>query len=161
MINKIGVENFRVFKDYTEFELRPLTLLTGPNNAGKSSLTKLLLLLNNGFQKLNFNKGKHNLEDYFKILNWDKNSYELLINIDYQNNLLDEEFYCEFIYNYADLNGILIKNNEVTLLKFTPYLIDEDEEEEGEYEDQYQDFTLSFNINYLIDMIYSYKINLY
>jgi hypothetical protein len=26
MINKIGVENFRVFKDYTEFELRPLTL---------------------------------------------------------------------------------------------------------------------------------------
>jgi AAA15 family ATPase/GTPase len=50
MINKIGIENFRVFKDYTEFELRPLTLLTGPNNAGKSSLTKLLLLSKNGIK---------------------------------------------------------------------------------------------------------------
>jgi len=41
----LGLENFRVFKDYTEFDFAPLTLLTGANNSGKSSLVKALLLL--------------------------------------------------------------------------------------------------------------------
>ena len=71
MINKIGIENFRIFKEYTEFELKPITLLIGPNNAGKSSFTKLLLLLKNGIQKLNFTEGMHNLESFDKVLNWD------------------------------------------------------------------------------------------
>jgi predicted ATPase len=41
----LGIENFRIFKDYTEFDFAPLTLLTGANNSGKSSLIKALLLL--------------------------------------------------------------------------------------------------------------------
>ena len=177
MINKIGVENFRVFKNYTEFELRPLTLLTGPNNAGKSSLTKLLLLLNNGFQQLNFKKGKHNLEDFDKILNWENDSQELLIKIDYQNDLLNEDFYYEFKYINSDLRSISIKNNEVTLLTFIPYLKQEtvdylkkedevgfDFDFEEEYDpivEQYQNFTLSFNINYVIDLFNNYNIKFY
>ena len=68
MIKKIGVENFRVFKEYTEFELRPITLLTGPNNSGKSSFTKLLLLLQNGLEHLNFKSGYHNLENFENVL---------------------------------------------------------------------------------------------
>lgn len=40
-----GLENFRVFKDYTWFDFAPITILVGPNNSGKSSLTKALLLL--------------------------------------------------------------------------------------------------------------------
>jgi len=51
MIKKIGIENFRVFKDYTEFKLAPITVLTGPNNSGKSSLIKLLSLLKYSFTK--------------------------------------------------------------------------------------------------------------
>lgn len=39
-----GLENFRVFKDYTYFDFAPITILTGPNNSGKSSLNKALLL---------------------------------------------------------------------------------------------------------------------
>ncbi|GAA4053448.1 AAA family ATPase [Flavobacterium chungnamense] len=54
MIKKIGVKNFRVFKDYTEFEIRLITILTGPNNSGKSSFSKLLLLLKNGIEELVF-----------------------------------------------------------------------------------------------------------
>jgi AAA15 family ATPase/GTPase len=45
MKNKLTVENFRVFKDTTEFELAPITILTGQNNSGKSSLLKALLVL--------------------------------------------------------------------------------------------------------------------
>lgn len=41
----LDIENFRIFKDYTAFEFAPITLLTGANNSGKSSLIKALLLL--------------------------------------------------------------------------------------------------------------------
>ena len=59
-----GLENFRVFKDYTWFDFAPITILTGPNNSGKSSLIKALLLL-----KDNFDKGL--LPPKFKFLhNW-------------------------------------------------------------------------------------------
>ncbi len=44
-MKKIGIKNFRVFSDYQEFELKPITILTGVNNSGKSTLHKLLLLL--------------------------------------------------------------------------------------------------------------------
>ena len=42
MLNKIGVKNFGVFKDLQEFELKSMTILTGANNSGKSTLQKLL-----------------------------------------------------------------------------------------------------------------------
>ena len=67
MIKKIGIQNFRIFKEFTEFELKPITILTGTNNSGKSSFTKLLLLLNNGVSKLDFNNGLHNLESFEKL----------------------------------------------------------------------------------------------
>lgn len=47
-----GLENFRVFKDYTWFDFAPITILTGPNNSGKSSLIKALLLLSNNANDL-------------------------------------------------------------------------------------------------------------
>ncbi len=40
-----GLENFRVFKDYTWFDFAPITILTGPNSSGKSSLNKALYLI--------------------------------------------------------------------------------------------------------------------
>ncbi len=49
----LGIENFRIFKDYTEFKFAPLTLLTGANNSGKSSLIKALLLLADNSEKNN------------------------------------------------------------------------------------------------------------
>ena len=41
----IGVENFRVFKDEQYFDFAPITLLTGTNSSGKSSLINLIKLL--------------------------------------------------------------------------------------------------------------------
>ena len=46
ILSGIGIENFRVFKEMTYFEFAPLTILTGANNSGKSSVLKALLLLN-------------------------------------------------------------------------------------------------------------------
>ncbi len=44
-LQKIGLKNFRVFKEQTDFELAPITVFTGPNNSGKSTAIKALILL--------------------------------------------------------------------------------------------------------------------
>lgn len=45
MIVKIGIENFKAFGDYQEIELNRLTLVSGLNSSGKSSIYQSLLLL--------------------------------------------------------------------------------------------------------------------
>lgn len=45
MLRKIGFENYKSFKNYTELEIKPITVLVGPNSAGKSSIIKLMKLL--------------------------------------------------------------------------------------------------------------------
>lgn len=71
---KIGLQNFRVFKEMTDFELAPLTILTGANSSGKSSLFKALLLIgnnveSNSFYKLDFTGTQHNLGSFRDALN--------------------------------------------------------------------------------------------
>lgn len=53
-IDGFGAENFRVFKDLTNFDFAPITILTGTNSSGKSSLTKAIMLLKNSYLKSNF-----------------------------------------------------------------------------------------------------------
>ncbi len=71
----IGYRNFRIFKKETIINLAPISLLTGPNNSGKSSILKSLILLNENlkkgffFDKLEFNSPNHNLGSYKHILN--------------------------------------------------------------------------------------------
>jgi len=44
-IKHFGIENFRIFGKYSHFDFAPITILTGTNSSGKSSLIKALLLL--------------------------------------------------------------------------------------------------------------------
>ena len=44
-INKFSLKNFRNFKNETTFEFSDISIITGPNSSGKSSLTKAILLL--------------------------------------------------------------------------------------------------------------------
>ena len=44
---KFTINNFRIFDKPHTFELAPITILTGPNNSGKSSFVKALLMLKN------------------------------------------------------------------------------------------------------------------
>lgn len=147
MIKKIGVDNFRVFKEFTEFEIRPLTLLVGPNNAGKSSFTKLLLLLKNGVSKLNFEKGLHNLESFAKILNWETDNKFLKIRYDNKLDFLNDSFnvdalYCNDTGSDGLMLGINILNGEENLLSFTP---------------MGSSGLLNFNIDLMISLIYNDK----
>lgn len=45
LLSALTLENFRSFRRRAAFDLAPLTIITGPNSSGKSSLLKALLLL--------------------------------------------------------------------------------------------------------------------
>ena len=58
-LTSFSINNFRVFADETTFDFAPITILTGTNSSGKSSLTRALMLLAKSYQlsglrKLNF-----------------------------------------------------------------------------------------------------------
>ena len=44
-LTALSIRNFRAFSRETRFELASITLLVGPNNSGKSSVTRALHLL--------------------------------------------------------------------------------------------------------------------
>lgn len=52
-LNKFGLKNFRVFDQEFIFDFAPITILTGANNSGKSSLLKALNLLKENNKTLN------------------------------------------------------------------------------------------------------------
>lgn len=146
-IKKISVENFRIFKEKTEFLLRPFTVLTGPNNSGKSSFTKLLLLLKEGTTILNFEKGIHNLEEYIKVLNWHNNSSELKLGfsngsydfeLSYNEEAILERLKCcdknELVFDFYFKKGEDFYDNQNFIGESKSYT-----------HDTLQRFTLNFN----------------
>ena len=45
MIKKLRLRNFKAFEDTGSLDLKPITVLAGPNSGGKSSILQSLLLL--------------------------------------------------------------------------------------------------------------------
>lgn len=97
---KFGLKNFRVFNDQgVDFDIAPITIITGQNSSGKSSMFKSLMLLNNTLSnlgenyisegrnynplelKLNFHEGRHNLGLYSTVVN--RNSESEFIDLSY------------------------------------------------------------------------------
>src|SRR5437879_2134370 len=53
MITAVEIENFKGIRERTRIELRPITLLFGPNSAGKSTLLHALQLAREVFTRRN------------------------------------------------------------------------------------------------------------
>lgn len=47
MINKISFKNYKLFKEKQTLEIKPITILIGKNNSGKSAVLKLPVLISN------------------------------------------------------------------------------------------------------------------
>lgn len=81
----LGFQNFRIFKDYQYIDLSPVTIFTGANNTGKSSIFKGLLLLKQSFltspflNNLDFKEGNHHLGDFGDAVNNNVNGNENVI----------------------------------------------------------------------------------
>ena len=155
MIKRIGVENFRIFKEYTEFELAPFTVLTGPNNSGKSSFLKLLDLLQANFglsenlSKLKFDIGFHNLASFDKVINWTSKSDQLCIEIDFPLDFFDENFKLELIYGLKNEDGEMqsfkIYNENRILVSLSEF---------KKYEDNYElSFSMQIDLKYITSTI--------
>lgn len=103
-IKKISISNFRIFKECQTFQFKPLTLITGPNNSGKSSFLKLLNLLGTSVEKLgslnvlNFSEGNHNLGNFDNVLNWESSKNEISITFDFPLDYFDEDFQMQLVY---------------------------------------------------------------
>ena len=58
MITGISIENFKGIGERVEVKLRPLTLLFGPNSAGKSSILHALHYAREVFERHNLDAGQ-------------------------------------------------------------------------------------------------------
>ncbi|MBS9766111.1 MAG: DUF3696 domain-containing protein [Flavobacteriaceae bacterium] len=108
MNTKISIKNFRIFKDYVDFELKPITILTGTNSSGKSSFIKALKLLQNNidsckktpsnFDKLEFNnQDLYSLGGFSKIISKYSQKKEIYFKINFKNDLFGE-LYSELVF---------------------------------------------------------------
>lgn len=74
-VKGISFNNFRIFKDTCEFDFMPLTILTGANSSGKSTVIKGLKLFRTFEENrnedwiLHFEEGTHQLGDFGVVLN--------------------------------------------------------------------------------------------
>lgn len=154
---KLGVKNFRVFKEMTEFNIRPITILVGPNNSGKSSFTKLLLLLKNGFTKLNFDTGEHHLGSYEQSLNWEQyeNNDETMIIRNIMNYPTLPDTFIEEVHYKRYVSGIYKYEITNTYKGNTLLEIVASYDFDTEY---FKEAVLYFDINYIIDLFYNQKI---
>lgn len=120
MINKFSLKNFRVFKNKTEFEIFPITILTGANNSGKSSLNKALLLMKEYFDRpknkigksdmletLDFHAGLHNLGKFQRAVN--TISKPLLFEFKFFNAILE----CNLTLRYSFVNDVAFANGAI------------------------------------------------
>ena len=115
-----GLENFRVFKDFTWFDFAPITILVGPNNSGKSSLIKALLLAkeNNDLLQSNyigptspvlFDSGDHNLSGASLVLNDKSNSDVFSLCIPYSSIYFSEVLIAKFKFKVDTIEKVSVK----------------------------------------------------
>lgn len=127
MLTRIEFENYRIFKKRQILEIKPITILFGKNNAGKSAvlrLPSLCMSINNAEDKSAFGSeindlklfrtyrdliyGKGTLSTHIKISNDQGNHEELVFHVDIDKIVVDEhkrEIKTKGISTYIDYIG--------------------------------------------------------
>lgn len=144
MINKISFKNYKLFKEKQTLELKPITILIGKNNSGKSAVAKLPVLIANGLEGLPLNW-------VFKIGEERENSIELgtdFKDLVYNRN---EKSFIEFeVSNDKDSIEIALNKEDGVLdYKLNNKEIDASSIFKGFLLDGKKIQDLNFNIDYL------------
>lgn len=161
-VNSISIDNFRVFKSKSEFEIAPITILTGANSSGKSSVIKALKLLQKFWQNLSeegildFSTGTHELGDYENVLPYNAEKEEITISYKLNKHILFGELCIENVFKPSDnqdvKNGVLKKSslyqlsgkNKVVLYE-VKYKLDSETQKETDIKDYYINTELILN----------------
>lgn len=120
-LRTVGLENFRLFKERTLFDLAPITILTGINNSGKSSLIKSLQLMQSSIQntgdidELAFSKGRHNLGHYGLAINEDSESGKMTFTFDLSLPNFAEDCSVDLVYQskLKDIESARLQNLKI------------------------------------------------
>jgi predicted ATPase len=129
-INKLGLKNFKCFKE-VEVDFSKITLLTGENSSGKSSLIYGLLapFQSEGFPLYLFPNGKYvNMGDFEEISfkNLKKNKIAIHINLNINNIDLNDDNCFMFVDNHDIFTEwILDPVNKLPSICYLCHIIDE------------------------------------
>jgi predicted ATPase len=134
MINKISFKNYKLFKEKQTLELKPITILIGKNNSGKSAVMKLPVLISNSLNGLSINWKYKIGEDSdnsielgtdFKDLVYNRNEitpivFEVSNNKDYievtlnkEDGVLDYKLNNNEIDTSSNFKGFLVEGNKI------------------------------------------------
>lgn len=135
MNNRLSLKNFRVFDEKgVEFEIAPITILTGCNSSGKSSVIKSLMLVQEMFKSMKndyvngqsfqlskyellFNKGKHNLGTYKKTVNRQSKSNEISFSWSKYSPILNGNIDIEIVFCENENN--ILQNAKISSLELS------------------------------------------
>lgn len=134
----LSIEGYKCFKNETTFELNNITLLTGANSAGKSSVIQSLLLLKkiskgsiselNPWIDLDLNDSNYALElgKYDDIKSRSDNDYEDFLNDSHPTDIsfvLNEgKAKIELTHNKYAENNVNVSSDEKSIESFKKYL---------------------------------------
>jgi predicted ATPase len=116
-MKSIQLSNFKVFQKPTSFDLAPITILTGKNSSGKSSLIRSFLLLSDYLDpesnQLKLDLGgnrasKHKINTFENLKNWSSNTSHVKISYVIDDYTFELEFSGFSDDNYADLERLII-----------------------------------------------------
>ncbi|OYU56710.1 MAG: hypothetical protein CFE25_05650 [Chitinophagaceae bacterium BSSC1] len=147
----LSINNFRVFGKESKFQLSPITILTGANSSGKSSLTKAIKLLKksfekNGLRKIELMEVDLKLGGYNSIINSNSKNTDLTFCFEIQGidnlgiNKSNVYYIIKLIYNSIGLKSFSLSDEKGLLF-----------EQEGSFDLEYKQpiksfFRLSDNI---------------
>ena len=124
-MDKLILKNFKVFKEETSLELAPITILTGKNSSGKSSIMKALLLLADYLQNndnqlvLPLNKQfseKHRINEWGNAHNWFSEDKTLTLGYEQDGHAFHFAFSSDSDDSIAgELQSTSIKNADSSL----------------------------------------------
>jgi predicted ATPase len=133
-LKHIGLTNFRVFGERTDIALAPLTILTGTNSSGKSSVLKAMQLLQENIEDigyLNFSHGEHKLGNFDMALNRNATDKTMIFSLPFEFKDMSEEMYMDWIYTLDDSNpleygklsrlSICLKKSKHEIIGITPW----------------------------------------
>jgi predicted ATPase len=124
MITQIEIENFKCFKNRVSFPLRMLTLLTGINGRGKSTLLQSLLLMRQSIEhnpittQVLFNGNCVNLNSFDDIRNRNTLQSEAVIfkyHYDFFRDPLKSNGYIEFSLSRTLEDDMIAQVSQITL----------------------------------------------
>lgn len=123
MINKISFKNYKLFKEKQTLELKPITILIGKNNSGKSAVAKLPTLISGSLsgkfdEPLRWENDGIELGTEIRDLIYEKSATgDLLFRIDDSNKFLEYSLTIikEDNDNYSSMINYWNYNNEIEL----------------------------------------------